>query len=96
MTMDDLPGVTSALVSIAIGQSLQEISQAVYDEVGNALYKKYKCYFHNCLEHPEYLRDTLEQIFGDGYISIVNNINKKLQEVSDQKPIKEFLLEIYK
>ena len=94
--MDDLPGITSALVSIAIGQSLQEISQAVHDQVGNALYKKYKCYFHNCLEHPDYLIDILEQIFGDGYISIVNNINKRLEEFSYQKPIKEFLLEIYK
>ena len=94
--MDDLPGVTSALVSIAIEQSLREISEAVRDDVGNALYKKHKCYFHNCLEHPDYLVDILQHIFGDGYISIVNSINKRLEEFSYQKPIKEFLLEIYK
>ena len=94
--MDDLPGVTSALVSIAIEQSLREISEAVRDDVGNALYKKHKCYFHNCLEHPDYLVDILQQIFGDGHISIVNSINKRLEEFSYQKPIKEFLLEIYK
>ena len=94
--MDDLPGVTSALVSIAIEQSLHEISEAVRDDVGNALYKKHKCYFHNCLEHPDYLVDILQHIFGDGYISIVNSINKRLEEFSYQKPIKEFLLEIYK
>ena len=94
--MDDLPEVTSALVSIAIGQSLHEISDAVYDDVGNALYKKYKCYFHNCLEHPDYLVDILQQIFGYGYISIVNSINNRLQEFSYQKPINEFLLEIHK
>ena len=94
--MDDLPGVTSALVSIAIEQSLHEISEAVRDDVGNALYKKHKCYFHNCLEHPDYLVDILQQIFGDGHISIVNSINKRLEEFSYQKPIKEFLLKIYK
>ncbi len=54
--------------------------------------KKYKCYFHDCLEHPDYLVDVLKQVFGDGYISIVNNINKKLEEFSYQDQIKEFLL----
>lgn len=94
--MNDMPGVTSALVSVTIGQSLYEISEAVHDDVGNALYKKYKCYFHDCLEHPDYLVDVLKQVFGDGYLSIIISINKKLEEFSYQKPIKEFLLGINK
>ena len=91
-----MPGVTSALVSVVIGQSLYEISEAVHEDVGKALYKKYKCYFHDCLEHPDYLVDVLKQVFGDGHISIINNINKKLEEVSHQKAINEFLLGINK
>jgi len=94
--MEDMPGVTAALISVAIGQSLSEISEAAHEDVGNALYKKYKCYFHNCLDHPEYLVDVLKQVFGDGYISIVSNINKRLEEFSYQKPINEFLLGINK
>lgn len=94
--MNDMPGVTSALVSVTIGQSLYEISEIVHDDVGNALYKKYKCYFHDCLEHPDYLVDVLKQVFGDGYLSIIISINKKLEEFSYQKPIKEFLLGINK
>lgn len=94
--MNDMPGVTSALVSVTIGQSLYEISEAAHDDVGNALYKKYKCYFHDCLEHPDYLVDVLKQVFGDGYLSIIISINKKLEEFSYQKPIKEFLLGINK
>ncbi len=96
LTLDDIPNVTSALVSVTISQSLYEISEAVHDDVGNALYKKYNAYFDNCLEHPEYLIDILQNIFGDGYISIVNNINKRLEEFSYQKPINKFLLELYK
>lgn len=94
--MNDLPGVTSALVSLAIERSLSEISDAICEDVGNNLYKKYKCYFYNCLEHPDYLIDVLKQVFGDGYISIVISINKRLEEFSYQKPIKEFLLGINK
>ncbi|GBL41618.1 hypothetical protein EMGBD3_09860 [Nitrosarchaeum sp.] len=94
--MDDLPGVKDALVSLAIERSLSEISEAVCENVGNKLYKKYECYFHDCLQHPDYLVDVLKQVFGDGYLSIVNNINKKLEEFSYQDQIKEFLLVINK
>ena len=94
--MDDIPDVTRALVSVTIAQSLYEISDAVHDNVGNALYKKYKCYFHDCLEHPDYLVDILKHVFGDGYLSIISTINKKLEEFSCQKPINEFLLGINK
>lgn len=93
---DDLSDATSAQISSAIEQSLREISDAVCENVGDTLYKKYNCYFHNCLEHPDYLVDILKQLFGDGYLPIIVNINKRLEEFSSQKPIKEFLLVINK
>ena len=45
MGMDDLPSVKDALISLSIERSLSEISEAVCENVGNKLYKKYKCYF---------------------------------------------------
>ncbi|MFB5628018.1 MAG: hypothetical protein ACE5R5_07460, partial [Nitrosarchaeum sp.] len=69
--MEDSSKITSALISVTISQALYEISEALHEDVGNKLYKKYKCYFHDCLEHPDYLVDILQQIFGDGYISII-------------------------
>jgi len=94
--MGNLGEVTAALVSMAISQSLYDISKAVHDDVGNTLFKKYNCYFQDCLKHPEYLVDVLKQVFGNGYISIVSNINKRLEEFSYQNPINEFLLGINK
>jgi len=96
MVLNDIPKVTTALVSLVISQSLYDISKAVHEDIGNALYKKYKCYFSDCLEHPDYLIDVLKQVFGDGYISIVSNINKRLEEFSYKEPINKFLLEINK
>ena len=93
---DDLSDATSTQISLAIEQSLREISDAVCENVGDTLYKKYNCYFSDCLEHPDYLADVLKQIFGDGYLPIIVNINKRLEEFSSQKPIKEFLLMINK
>jgi len=94
--LDDTPKITNALVSLVISQSLYDISKAIHDKVGDMIYEKHGCYFHNCLEHPEYLVDALKQIFGDGYISIVSNINKRLEEFSYQNSINRFLLEINK
>ncbi|EPA06061.1 hypothetical protein BG20_I0614 [Candidatus Nitrosarchaeum limnium BG20] len=38
--------------------------------------------------------DILKIEFGDGYLSIIKNINKRLEEFSYQDPIKKFLLGI--
>lgn len=94
--MNNSTDVLSALVSVAIESSLRNISDVMCENVGNLLYKKHKSYFYNCLEHPEYLVDILKIEFGDGYLSIIKTINKRLEEFSYQDPIKKFLLGINK
>ena len=94
ISVNNSSDVLPALVSIAIENSLNNISNTVCESVGNLLYEKYNSYFYNCLEHPEYLVDILKIEFGDGYLSIIKNINKRLEEFSYQDPIKKFLLGI--
>lgn len=94
--MDNSSNVMAALVSVAIEQSLRDVSDAAYENIGNLLYKKYKSYFYNCLEHPEYLVDILKTEFGAGSIPIVKNIYNRLEEFSYQKSIEKFLLVIDK
>ncbi len=83
--------VQKALVSLSIERTLRAISNATCEEVGNRLYAKYKCYFVDCLEHPEYLKDILDQIFGPSHESIIQSIERFLGELADKKPIAEFL-----
>ena len=83
-----------ALVSLAIEKSLLEVGNATLIEVGNILYSKYQCYFIDCLEHPEYLKDVLNQIFGPSHHSIIQSIEKNLGEFAHQEPITEFLIAI--
>lgn len=80
-----------ALVSFVIEQSLLDMGNLVLDEVGSRLYEKHQCYFSDCLDHPEYLRDVLQEIFGDSYKSITDKIRQKLTDLEDQKPIENFL-----
>ncbi|QLH09656.1 response regulator [Candidatus Nitrosotenuis sp. DW1] len=82
----------NALISFVIYDTLKKISESALNEVGNRLHAKHNCYFSDCLEHPEYLRDTLREIFGNGCQPIIDTINKELAEVAQQKQISNFLV----
>jgi len=80
-----------ALVAITIQRALREISEDLLDQVSKGLYKKYSSYFHDCYDHPEYLRQILIDLNVEYYDQIIATINKNLEEQSNQPDIKEFL-----
>jgi hypothetical protein len=88
---DSHSDIQRALVSFVIERVLLDVGKLALDEVGHRLYEKHQCYFSDCLENPQYLRETLEEIFGDSYRSITSQIQKRLAELEDQKPIANFL-----
>lgn len=88
--------VKKALISFTIENVLLNVGKTTLDEVGSRLYEKYDCYFHDCLEHPEYLKDVLQEIFGSGYSSITGKIQQRLDEFEEQEPIANFLQVISK
>lgn len=91
MAGDSHRDIQRALVSFVIERSLLDMGKLALDEVGHRLYEKHQCYFSDCLENPQYLREVLEEIFGDSYRSITSQIQKRLTELEDQKPIADFL-----
>ena len=80
-----------ALVSFTISSILDKMSQSATNEVGSRLYAKHHCYFSDCLKHPEYLREVLTEIFGNGAKIVMNEIRQNLEEFDDQHPISHFL-----
>ena len=86
--------IKKALITISVEQALLEMGTPVLDEVTRALYSKYNCYIPDCLEHPDYLKSVLKNLYGNGYSSIVSSIHKYLDEFINQKPIEEFLIAI--
>lgn len=81
-----------ALISFTIAQALQKISPSTVEEVGRRLHAKHGCYFSDCLEHPEYLKDILHEVFGNnGAYAIIKTIKEDLAEVENQQPIDKFL-----
>jgi len=92
LTINPVDNAKKALVSFTVTQSLLQMSQSAANEVGSRLYAKYHCYFSDCLEHPEYLKDILQEIFGNGSTAIIKTIKEKLAVYEDQQPISNFLV----
>ena len=79
----------NTLVRFVITEALLKISASTIN-VGNRLYAKYHCYFSDCLEHPEYLKDILQEIFGNGSTAVIKIIKEELVKFEDQY-IRNFL-----
>ncbi|HZI70020.1 MAG TPA: hypothetical protein VFD60_02555 [Nitrososphaeraceae archaeon] len=83
--------VRKALVSLAVEKALFEIGKPVYEKVIETLYKEYHCYLPDCYDHPEYLNDILNNLYGGAHDVIVKSIKKQLDEFSNHKHIAKFL-----
>ena len=83
--------IKKALMTISVEQALLEIGKPVFDEVEHALYSDYKCYIPDCLDHPEYLKQVLEKLYGHSSLNVIKSIHKHLDEHSSSQPIKNFL-----
>lgn len=86
--------VDKGLTHIAIERALQNIGDRTFKQVGNRLYAKHGCYFADCLEHPEYLKDVLEETFGKASIAIIDSIQKDLEQFTEKKTISRFLVQL--
>ena len=71
--------------------ALIEIGKPVYDKVIHELFEKYHCYLTDCYEHPEYLNEILDGLYGNSHEVIVKSIKRQLEEFSNKKPIERFL-----
>jgi hypothetical protein len=62
-----------------------------YQQVLARLERDYDCKIFDCFEHPEYLKAILQGIYGNDYVSIVDNIEAELSEVVQEKEVADFL-----
>ena len=80
-----------ALVAFVIERALLKISKDTLDQVSNTLYNEHQCYLGDCYEHPEYLADTLRDLFGKSSTTVVESIKKDLVDFIEHESIEKFL-----
>ena len=83
--------IKKALISITIEKVLLEMGRPVLDAFTKKLYKNFTCYLPDCYDHPEYLSQTLKEMYGTSAKTLVLEIMDNLKEFSDQKPFENFI-----
>jgi len=84
------------LFSAAVEDALAEIGTPSLEMVSNKLAQEYHCSLDDCLEHPEYLKKILNQIFGYADVVIIERLKENLAEFISEQPVHEFLLVLTK
>jgi len=81
----------ASLITAAIEKTLTEIGTPALEVVIAGLFNNYKCFLSDCYEHPEYLKQTLHDIYGSSHTAIIKSIISKLEPHAYKKPMYDFI-----
>jgi hypothetical protein len=83
--------MNKTLIELVVEKVLLKIGYPELELVTFRLKDDYNCEISDCLEHPEYLKTILCDLFGNCHYDIVDSIQTTLQQTSMEKPITDFL-----
>jgi len=79
------------LVADAIEDTLSNINPGYLENLSYHLLFDYNCQISDCYENPEYLKRLLKELFGNSAQLIIDSIDNRVRELSDDKQVNEFL-----
>jgi len=83
------------MVTLALKNTLLQLGVQELDKVVDILQKDYNCTLEDCYEYPQYLKQVLQDLFGNSYRDyILNSLTENMKDVMSQQSIKEFLQEL--
>jgi nitric oxide reductase NorQ protein len=82
------------LIITAIEKSLLELGKPDLNKVKQRLMDDYNRTLSDCYDEPEFLNRILKDIYGKAHATIVDSIKNNLENISDSKPVQEFLEQI--
>lgn len=80
-----------ALLAFAVESTLLKMGKPEYEKVVARLESEYNCYIPDCHENPEFLKRVLQDIYGNAYDDIINEIRVELGEFISQKYFNDFI-----
>lgn len=78
-------------VSISVENTLREIGKFEFRKVLGMLKENYNVSISDCYDNPQFLKQTLKDLFGNSYESIIATIEQNLDGLVLMKPVNEFL-----
>jgi len=79
---DELEKMQKTLVTLAVKNTLLELGMEELDKVMMMLQKDFNATLDDCYENPEYLKQVLEDLYGDSYQDILNSLKTNMKEIS--------------
>ncbi len=79
---DELEKMQKTLVILAVKNTLLELGIEELDKVLTMLQKDFNASLDDCYENPEYLKQVLQDLYGDSYQDILNSIKTNMKEIS--------------
>jgi len=90
-SLDSENQMKRTMIMLALKNTLLELGIEEYDKVTDLLQKDHNCTLDDCYENPEYLKNTLKNLFGDSYRDILNSLSENMKTILSQQSVKEFL-----
>ena len=79
------------LVSVAVEHALLQMGTLEFEKVEERLKNDYKCGIGDCLDHPEYLKRILCDLFGYCYTDILDAIDEVFKGAVIEGKLEEFV-----
>lgn len=90
--MDNQSNSKQELITVAVEYALLQMGTPELDKVLTRLREDYNCTIGDCLEHPEYLKRILCDLFGYCYQDILDNIEQVFKDASIEEQVDDFLM----
>ena len=90
--MSDQNNSNRDLVTVAVEYALLQMGTLELEKVESCLMNDYNCKIGDCLEHPEYLKQILCDLFGYCYQDILDNIEQVIKDVSRSNKVDNFIM----
>jgi len=88
---DSVDQMKRTMVTLAIKNTLLELGLEEYDKIVLMLQKDHNCSIEDCYDNPEFLKQVLQDLFGDSYNDVLNSLKENLKNISSHKSTENFL-----
>ena len=83
--------INKTLITLAVENALLKMGLPELELVTIRLKQDHQCEISDCMKYPEYLRETLLDLFGNSYLDIFQSIQETLQKTTMEQPLMDFL-----
>ena len=88
---DSLDQMKKTIVTLAMKNTFLELGLEEYDKIVLMLQKDHNCSLEDCYDHPEALKQVLEDLLGDSYNDVMSSLKENIKNISSHKSTENFL-----